>query len=71
MSSVPASLGGPMSLNQIYAPIQQDLDRTDSLFVEVLSTDNEFVLDMVRYLGETQGKKVRAALCLLASRACL
>ena len=60
-----------MSLGQIYAPIQQDLDRTDSLFVEVLSTDNEFVLDMVRYLGETQGKKVRAALCLLAFRACL
>ena len=60
-----------MSLSQIYAPIQQDLTRTDSLFEEVLSTDNEFVLDMVRYLGETQGKKVRAALCLLSFRACL
>jgi len=61
----------PLDLAHIYAPVQQDLDRTDSLFEEVLATDNEFVLDMVRYLGETQGKKVRAAMCLLAYRACL
>jgi octaprenyl-diphosphate synthase len=61
----------PLDLAQIYAPVQQDLDRTDGLFEEVLSTDNEFVLDMVRYLGETQGKKVRAALCMLSYRACL
>lgn len=68
----PASLNPrPLDLTQIYAPVQQDLDRTDGLFEEVLSTDNEFVLDMVRYLGETQGKKVRAALCLLSYRACL
>jgi octaprenyl-diphosphate synthase len=72
MPTNPASLGqGSLSLAQIYAPIQQDLDRTDSLFEEVLSTDNQFVLDMVRYLGETQGKKVRAALTLLSFRACL
>lgn len=72
MPSNPASLGsGPISLSQLYAPIQKDLDRTDSLFEEVLSTDNQFVLDMVRYLGETQGKKVRAALTLLSFRACL
>lgn len=61
----------PLDLVQVYAPVQNDLDRTDRLFEEVLSTDNEFVLDMVRYLGETQGKKVRAALCLLSYRACL
>jgi octaprenyl-diphosphate synthase len=61
----------PLDLTQIYAPVQHGLDRTDGLFEEVLSTDNEFVLDMVRYLGETQGKKVRAALCLLSYRACL
>ncbi|MGH7442983.1 MAG: polyprenyl synthetase family protein [bacterium] len=60
-----------LDLAQIYGPVQQGLDRTDGLFEEVLSTDNEFVLDMVRYLGETQGKKVRAALCLLAYRACV
>jgi octaprenyl-diphosphate synthase len=72
MPTNPASLGqGPISLSQLYAPIQQDLSRTDSLFEEVLSTDNQFVLDMVRYLGETQGKKVRAALTLLSFRACL
>ncbi|HTB23458.1 MAG TPA: polyprenyl synthetase family protein [bacterium] len=72
MPSLPASLNPrPLDLVQIYAPVQQDLDRTDGLFEEVLATDNEFVLDMVRYLGETQGKKVRAALCLLSYRACL
>lgn len=62
---------GPIDLGQVYHPVQQDLDRTDRLFEEALSTDNEFVLDMVRYLGETQGKKVRAALCLLSYRACM
>ena len=72
MPTFPAASGdGPISLAQLYAPIQQDLTRTDGLFEEVLSTDNQFVLDMVRYLGETQGKKVRAALCLLAFRACI
>jgi octaprenyl-diphosphate synthase len=72
MPTKAASLGdGPLSLSQLYAPIQQDLVRTDSLFEEVLATDNQFVLDMVRYLGETQGKKIRAALTLLAFRACL
>ncbi len=60
-----------MDLGQVYVPVQQDLDRTDRLFEEALSTDNEFVLDMVRYLGETQGKKIRAALCLLSYRACM
>ena len=72
-SSAPTPGGAPRrpDLSLIYAPVQQDLERTDRLFEEVLATDNEFVLDMVRYLGETQGKKVRAALCLLAYRACL
>jgi octaprenyl-diphosphate synthase len=71
MPSIPAASGsGPIDLSQIYAPVQNDLNRTDSLFEEVLSTDNQFVLDMVRYLGETQGKKVRAAMSLLAFRAC-
>ncbi len=69
-SALPAGDPRP-DLAQIYGPVQQDLDRTDRLFEEALATDNQFVLDMVRYLGETQGKKVRAALCLLSYRACL
>lgn len=60
----------PNDLSSIYAPVRADLDRTARLFEEALSTDNEFVLDMVRYLGETQGKRIRAAMCLLAFRAC-
>ena len=72
MPTQPAAAGsGPISLSRIYAPVQNDLNRTDGLFEEVLSTDNQFVLDMVRYLGETQGKKVRAAMSLLAFRACM
>ncbi len=58
------------SLSELYAPIQADLNRTDHLFEEVLATDNQFVLDMVKYLAESQGKKVRTALTLLAFRAC-
>jgi octaprenyl-diphosphate synthase len=68
---VPAKLNdGPLSLTQLYAPIQADLNRTEHLFEEVLATDNQFVLDMVKYLAESQGKKVRTALALLSFRAC-
>ena len=68
---VPAKLNdGSLSLAQLYAPIQADLNRTDHLFEEVLATDNQFVLDMVKYLAESQGKKVRTALTLLSFRAC-
>jgi geranylgeranyl pyrophosphate synthase len=66
--SAKQSLG--TSLADLYAPIQADLNRTDHLFEEVLATDNQFVLDMVRYLAESQGKKVRTALTLFAFRAC-
>jgi octaprenyl-diphosphate synthase len=70
MPPVPANLkGGSLSLEQIYAPIQADLVRTSAHFEEVLATDNEFVMDMVKYLGESQGKKVRTALTLLSFRA--
>ena len=55
----------------LYAPVALDLQRTEKLFEEVLSTDNSFVFDMVKYLGQTQGKRVRSALTMLSYRACL
>ncbi len=57
-------------VDQIYAPVASDLKRVDALFEEVLATDNEFVLDMVKHLGQNLGKRVRSALTLLSFRAC-
>ncbi|MES2201357.1 MAG: polyprenyl synthetase family protein [candidate division FCPU426 bacterium] len=68
-----ASSGSPSGsdIEAIYAPVLVDLQRTEKLFEEVLATDNSFVFDMVKYLGKTQGKRVRAALTMLSYRACL
>ena len=61
----------PQGLKHIYSPIESELARTEGLFEEVLATDNQFVLDMVRYLGQTLGKRVRTALVLLTYQACM
>lgn len=60
-----------IDIETIYAPVAQDLQRTEKLFEEVLSTDNSFVFDMVKYLGQSHGKRVRSALTMLSYRACL
>ena len=57
-------------LKEIYSPIQADLDKNQGLFEQVLNTDNQFVLDMVRYLAQSKGKKVRTALTMMTYRAC-
>src|SRR5258706_9481873 len=61
----------PINIEAIYAPVALDLERTEKLFEEILATDNHFVFDMVKYLGQTQGKRVRSALTMLSYRACL
>lgn len=66
-----SSSSAPINIEAIYAPVSADLARTDKLFEEVLATDNTFVFDMVKYLGQNLGKRVRSALTLLSYRACL
>jgi geranylgeranyl pyrophosphate synthase len=66
-----ASQSALNNIEAIYAPVAGDLSRTDKLFEEVLSTDNTFVFDMVKYLGQNLGKRVRSALTMLSYRACL
>lgn len=63
--SIPASI----NIDAIYEPVAADLARTDKLFEEVLATDNSFVFDMVRYLGQNTGKRIRSALTMLSFRA--
>jgi geranylgeranyl pyrophosphate synthase len=60
-----------INIEAIYAPVSPDLQRTEKLFEQVLSTDNSFVFDMVKYLGQTQGKRIRSAMTMLSYRACL
>ena len=72
-TSTPASQNSKpaLGLEAIYAPISTDLDRNQGLFEKVLNTDNQFVLDMVRYLAQSKGKQVRSALTMLTYRACM
>jgi len=71
MGSVAAGTQPAHKIEQIYAPILEDLKRTEKLFEDVLATDNTFVLDMVKHLGQNLGKRVRSALVMLSYRACL
>src|SRR5690348_11154610 len=66
-----SSFSAPINIEAIYAPVADDMARTDKLFEEVLATDNTFVFDMVKYLGQNLGKRVRSALTMLSYRACL
>lgn len=59
-----------LKLAEIYLPIAEDLKKTEQLFSEVLASDNDFVLEMVRHFGQNFGKQVRAALVLLTYKAC-
>jgi geranylgeranyl pyrophosphate synthase len=59
-----------LKLAEIYGPISDDLKKTEALFSEVLASDNDFVLEMVRHFGQSFGKQIRSALVLLTYRAC-
>ncbi len=59
-----------MNLDDIYGPIQEELRGAEELFKKVLASDNEFVRQMVEHLGQSSGKRMRAALVLLTAKAC-
>ena len=59
-----------MILTELTAPIQNDLDRVERTIAETLRTDNLFIQQMVDYLADSSGKRIRPALALLSAKYC-
>jgi octaprenyl-diphosphate synthase len=57
-------------LAELTAPIQKDLNRVEQLIAETLRTENLFIQQMVDYLTDSAGKRVRPALAILSAKYC-
>lgn len=61
---------GMLSLADVYAPIISDLRRCRAVFRDELISDQGFISDLCRHVGQFHGKLLRPALLLLTARAC-
>jgi octaprenyl-diphosphate synthase len=59
----------PPGLRQLYAPIQEDLDRVEDMIRGELRSDQPFVDGLVRHGIRLGGKRLRPALLLLSAQA--
>ena len=59
-----------MTLQQIHDLIESDLARTDALIRARLRSEVDLAEDMARYVVEAGGKRLRASLVALCTRAC-
>lgn len=57
-------------LTELTAPIQKDLNRVEQTIAETLKTENLFIQQMVDYLADSTGKRIRPALAILSSKYC-
>lgn len=56
-----------VSLEEIYSPVQQRLDKIPSTILDILSTENDLAKDVIKYFFAAQGKMLRPALTLLGA----
>ncbi|HJT22966.1 MAG TPA: polyprenyl synthetase family protein, partial [bacterium] len=59
-----------MILAELTAPIQNDLNRVEQTIAEALRSDNLFIQQMVDYLADSSGKRIRPALAILSAKYC-
>jgi octaprenyl-diphosphate synthase len=59
-----------LTLEQIYAPVGEDLAKLGGLLREELATHDPFIGELVSHVLATRGKLVRPALALLSAAAC-
>lgn len=59
-----------MILAELTAPIQNDLNRVEKTIAESLRSDNIFIQQMVDYLSDSSGKRIRPALAILSAKYC-
>ncbi len=60
----------PRSMTALFRPIAGDLEQTEAIFAEALSSALPYVRQLVTHLGHYRGKRLRPALLLLAAKAC-
>ncbi|MBI3333453.1 MAG: polyprenyl synthetase family protein [Candidatus Omnitrophica bacterium] len=56
-----------MTLNEIYRPIQSQLNATESLLIRELSATNGLMGELTRHIARMPGKRIRPALALLGA----
>ena len=59
-----------MILAELTAPIQKDLNRVEQMIAETLRSENLFIQQMVDYLADSSGKRIRPALAILSAKYC-
>jgi len=68
-SEVPANPASHI-LARLYAPIAGDLAQVEAMYRAELSSDDPYVANLLEYIEDYSGKKLRPALLLLAAKAC-
>ncbi len=57
-------------LGRLYAPIRGELAQVEAMYRAELSSDDPYIANLLEYIEDYSGKKLRPALLLLAARAC-
>ncbi|MDH5642338.1 MAG: polyprenyl synthetase family protein [Nitrospira sp.] len=57
-------------LERLYEPIRGELDRVEQRYRHELSSDDPYISNLLEYIEDYSGKKLRPALLLLSGRAC-
>jgi octaprenyl-diphosphate synthase len=58
------------TLQELYGPIQGEIDRVETLLSEELRSDNPFLASLVAHSHKFGGKRMRSAMLLYAARLC-
>lgn len=64
------STSGPLRLADLYAPIAEDLHRSQQILTDELVSDEPLISDLCHHVAQFHGKRLRPALLLLAAKAC-
>lgn len=57
-------------LAELYAPVAADVEASARVFRDELTSDQPFISEMCRHVGQFHGKRLRPAVLLLAAQAC-
>jgi octaprenyl-diphosphate synthase len=59
-----------LSLQELYGPIQGDIDRVETILRDELKSDNPFLAALVSHSHKFGGKRMRSAMLLYSARLC-
>lgn len=65
-----AAIAAKAILARLYAPIAAELAQVEALYKSELTSDDPYIANLLEYVEDYSGKKLRPALLLLAGKAC-